>query len=108
MAILSIVTAVTFKSVVAISYTAEDNALSQGLKELNIREKMTWAKIKLSDHGFQNDDTVWRKIDYNIGEQYIWTTPPSKNGGTLQLGSQSVSLKRTASKNDMAGYWGRI
>jgi prepilin-type N-terminal cleavage/methylation domain-containing protein len=108
MAILSIFTALTVKKVVAISYTAEQNALTQGLAELNAREKITWTKIKLADHGYQNDDAVWSDIDLNLGEQYSWNSTPDKNGGTLSFGSQSIALKRTGSKKDAAGRWSSL
>ena len=106
-AILSIVSSLTVKKVVAISYTAEQKALIQGLAELNAREKMTWTKVKLADNGYQNDEAVWNEIDLNLGEQYSWNNPPEKNGGTLCFGSQSIALKRTASKKDTAGNWSR-
>ena len=108
MAILSIVTTLTVKKVVAISYTAEQNALTQGLAELNAREKMTWTKIKLADHGYQDDEAVWNEIDLNLGEQYSWNKAPEKNGGTLSFGSQSIALKRTVSNEDTAGSWSSL
>ena len=108
MAILSIVTTLTVKKVVAISYTAEQNALIQGLTELNAREKITWTKIKLADHGYQNDEAVWNEMDLNLGEQYSWNDPPKKSGGTLSFGSQSIALKRTVSNNDTAGSWSSL
>ena len=108
MAILSIVTTITVKKVVAISYTAEQNALTQGMAELNAREKMIWTKKMLSDHGYQNDEAVWNEMDLNLGEQYSWNDPPEKNGGTLSFGSQSIALKRTASIKDIAGSWSSL
>ena len=108
MAILSILAAFTVKKVNAIYSTAEENALIQGLAELNAREKMTWTKMILSDHGYQNDDLVWNEIDLNLGEQYTWNNPPEKNGGTLSFGSQSIALKRTGSQRDNAGSWSRL
>ena len=108
MAILSIVTTLTVKKVVAISYTAEQNALTQGLAELNAREKMTWTKIKLADHGYQDDEAVWNEIDLNLGEQYSWNKAPEKSGGTLSFGSQSIALKRTVSNEDTAGSWSSL
>jgi len=108
MAILSILTAFTVKKVNAIYSTAEENALTQGLAELNAREKMTWTNMILSDHGYQNDELVWNEIDLILGEQYSWNNPPEKNGGTLSFGSQSIALKRTASQKDNAGSWSRL
>lgn len=108
MVLLSIVTALTVNKVVAISHTAEQNALTQGLAELNAREKMTWTKIKMGDDGYQNDEALWNEIDLNLGQQYVWNKPPEKNGGTLSFGSQSVLLKRTSSKKDTAGRWSSL
>ena len=85
MAILGIVTALTVKKVVAISYTAEQNALIQGLAELNAREKLTWTKITLDDQGYLNDEAVWNAMDCNLGERYSWNTPQDINGGTLNF-----------------------
>ena len=108
MAILSIVTTLTVKKVVAISYTAEQKALIQGLTELNAREKITWTKIKLADHGYQSDEAVWNEMDLNLGEQYSWNDPPKNSGGTLSFGSQSIALKRTVSNDDTAGSWSSL
>ena len=108
MAILGIVTALTVKKVVAISFTAEQNTLIQGLAELNAREKLTWTKIKLGDHGYQNDEAVWNAMDFKLGERYSWNTPPDINGGTLHFGSRSVILKRCASKKEDAGRWSSL
>ena len=108
MAILSILTAFTVKKVNAIYSTAEENALIQGLAELNAREKLIWTKIMLSDHGYQNDEAIWNGIDLNLGEQYTWNDPPERNGGTLSFGFQSIALKRTASKKDTAGSWSSL
>ncbi len=107
-AILGLVTALTVKKVVAISYTAEQNALIQGLAELNAREKLTWTKIKLEPHGYQNDEEVWNAMDLNLGERYSWNTPPDINGGTLNFGSRSVIIKRCASKKEDAGHWSSL
>lgn len=108
MTILGIITALTVKKVVAISYTAEQNALIQGLAELNAREKLTWTKMKLGDHGYQNDEEVWNVMDFNLGEKYSWNTPPDINGGTLHFGFRSVTLKRSASKKEDAGHWSSL
>ena len=108
LAILSIVTTLAVKKVVAIAYTAEQNALTQGLVELNAREKITWSKIKLTDHGYQNDEAVWNEINLNLGEQYSWNDPPEKSGGTLSFGSHSIALKRTVSNRDTAGSWSSL
>lgn len=108
MAILSILAAFTVKKVNAIYSTAEENALIQGMAELNAREKMTWTNMILSDHGYQNDELVWNEIDLNLGEQYTWNNPPEKNGGTLSFGSQSIALKRSASEKGNAGSWSSL
>ena len=78
MAILSILAAFTVKKVNAIYSTAEENALIQGIAELNAREKMTWTKILLSDHGYQTDESLWSEIDLNLGAKYSWNDPPAK------------------------------
>ena len=108
MAILSILAAFTVKKVNAIYSTAEENALIQGMAELNAREKMTWTKIMLSDHGYQTDESLWNEIDLNLGTKYSWNDPPGKDGGTLSFGSQSIALKRTESNKDSAGRWSSL
>ena len=108
MAILSILAAFTVKKVNAIYSTAEENALIQGMAELNAREKMTWTKIMLSDHGYQTDESLWNEIDLNLGAKYSWNDPPEKDGGTLSFGSQSIALKRTGSNKDSAGRWSSL
>ena len=108
MAILSILVTFTVKKVNAIYSTAEENALIQGMAELNAREKMTWTKTMLSDHGYQTDESLWSEIDLNLGAKYSWNDPPEKDGGTLSFGSQSIALKRTGSNKDSAGRWSSL
>ena len=48
------------------------------MAELNAREKMIWTKIMLSDHGYQNDESLWNEIDLNLGEQYRGMTHRKK------------------------------
>ena len=105
MAILSILTTLTVKKVVVIADTTEQNALVQGVVELNVREKMAWIRIKFDYRGYQGDESVWEEIDLILGEQYFWLTAPEKSGGTLSFGSQSVTLNRNASCNDRPGLW---
>jgi hypothetical protein len=44
-------------------------------------------------------------MNANLGTEYIWLVGPDASSGTLQFGSQSVVLTRTASTDISAGRW---
>ena len=54
MVILSVMASVSVQKFEFLSVTATDRAINEGIRELNIRESLTWTKIKLSTIGYTN------------------------------------------------------
>ena len=49
---------------VALDDNAKVRAIDYGVAELNGRESLTWANVKLSNSGWQNDfPQVWSRVD---------------------------------------------
>ena len=104
MVIMSVMTSVAVKKFDFLSETASDRALKEAVKELNIRETLTWTNIKLSSAGWQNDGAVFTQMITDLTD-YVWTAGPDASGGTLQFRSRSVELTRTASTPLSVGSW---
>ena len=105
MVIVGVMGSVVVKKMGLISDTAADRALIWGIRELNVRETLTWTKIKISNAGWQNDSDLFAEIDTNLGTGYGWTSGPADFGGTLRLRSQSAVLTRFVSTATSAGRW---
>jgi prepilin-type N-terminal cleavage/methylation domain-containing protein len=105
MIIMGVMASVGAKKFELLSDTASDRVIDEGLKELNIREALTWTNIKLSSDGWINDADVFTQLDTNLGADFVWATGPNASGGDLHLRSQSIILNRIASTSSSAGRW---
>ena len=105
MIIMGVMSSVAVKKVDFITDTAGAQALELAVKELNIRESLTWTNIKLSYDGWADDSTVFAAMDTDIGPQYNWGPKPDISGGRLHFKSLQITLSRTASTNMSAGKW---
>jgi prepilin-type N-terminal cleavage/methylation domain-containing protein len=108
--ILSVLAAVLIPRYIDAETSSKIRALDMGVAELNGRETLTWALVKLSDSGWLNDQPqVWLKMDTDLGADYDWATgPPSTAGGTLRFkGDISANLDRLQSFTDKPGKWVR-
>ena len=106
--ILSVLAAIVVPRYVALDVGAKIRAIDYGVAEMNGRESLTWANVKLSPSGWVSDATqVWPQIDTNLGDQYSWDAGPSVLGGTLRFDDQSSSVDRTGSTDIQPGFWNR-
>jgi prepilin-type N-terminal cleavage/methylation domain-containing protein len=105
MVIMSVMVSVGIKKVDVLSHNAVVRVLESGLKELNTRETLVWAEIKLSDSGWINDTNVFSELDTNLGNEFKWTVEPNITGGILGLRSKSIVLTRIASTSSTVGMW---
>ena len=105
MVILSVLISVGFKKVETISSVSEQNMLAQGIAELNTRESLTWFQVKLSASGYGGDENLWAALDTNLSPGYVWEVTPTRAGGTLKFGQQTLLLNRTVSEHDQPGQW---
>ena len=108
MIIMGVVASVSIKKFDVVSNTAGEKALHLGIKELNIRESLTWSNLKISSDGYTDDETLWFIVepDLDLGGKYSWNPGPDiAAGGTLHFDSNSIALNRQPSTDASAGKW---
>jgi prepilin-type N-terminal cleavage/methylation domain-containing protein len=108
MIIMGVVASVSIQKFDIVSDTATERALHLGIKELNIRESLTWSNIKISNDGYTNDADLWSLVapDLDLGGKYRWSPGPHISaGGTLHFDSQAIALNRQESTVSAAGKW---
>ena len=105
MIIMGVVASVSIQKFDLLSDTASQQALYAGIKELNIRESLTWTNLKISTVGYSRDEDLYSLIDTNLGGGYNWNPGPTIGGGTLHFKSHSKALTRISSTEASAGRW---
>ena len=108
MIIMGVVASVSIQKFDIVSETASEQALQLAVKELNIRESLTWSNVKISGDGYSNDEDLWSLVepDLDLGGKYRWDPGPDISaGGTLHFDSNSIALNRQPSTTTSAGKW---
>jgi prepilin-type N-terminal cleavage/methylation domain-containing protein len=108
MIIMGVVASVSIQKFDILSDTADERALHLGIKELNIRESLTWSNIKISTDGYTNDEDLWSQLvpQLDLDGKYHWNPGPHmSDGGTLHFESRAVALNRQPSTPSSAGKW---
>jgi prepilin-type N-terminal cleavage/methylation domain-containing protein len=124
--ILGILAAVAVPRYIDLEANAKSRAIDAAISELNGRESLAWADIKISPNGFvqgTGDDDVWAKVSAQdlqypdrgrpfLGLDYMWggaeTGSATQAGGSLNFKSgTAVSLTRTKSTSTQPGTWRR-
>jgi prepilin-type N-terminal cleavage/methylation domain-containing protein len=113
MVIFSVLAAILIPRYIDAETSSKLRALDMGVAELNGRETLTWALVKLSDSGYLNDQQLWNQFQVdpgtNLGADYDWTVAPTRDrGGTLRFKQDtSTPLIRSASTVETPGRWRR-
>jgi prepilin-type N-terminal cleavage/methylation domain-containing protein len=107
--IISVLAAVLIPKYMEVEEGSRLRAIDLGIAELNGRETLTWALVKISDSGYLNDQPqVWLQMDTNLGADYDWTVVPNSLGGTLRFKmDKSAALVRSQSNREAPGKWRR-
>jgi len=116
--ILGILAAVAVPRYIDLEQNAKIRAVDAAVSELNGRESLTWADVKISGTGYrtsggQGDTDVWTRLlnggtDINLGADYNWTSGPSQaTGGVFEFKGESFTLSRTPSDRSTPGTWKR-
>ena len=105
LAIISVLAAISLPRFMDVSSNAGNQALSAAVTELNSRESLMWAKIKISPSGWISDEAIFSFFDVTLGSDYKWSVSPTVDGGVLQFKDQTVDLQRDASTVVSAGNW---
>jgi prepilin-type N-terminal cleavage/methylation domain-containing protein len=107
--IIATLAAILIPKYVDVQESARMRAVDVGVSELNGRETLTWALVKLSDSGYLNDQPqIWARMDTNLGAEYDWIAGPTVAGGTLRFQlTTTAALVRSASNGETPGKWRR-
>ena len=103
--ILSILAAAGMQKMESLSDSASKQTLNHAVRELNSKEALTWALVKVSEEGWVSDESLFTKINTNLGEGYSWSSGSVLTGGTLRMRSSAVTMARTPSTISTAGIW---
>ena len=103
--IMGVMGSVSIKKFDLLSDTAAARVLTDSIKELNIRESMTWIDLKFSADSTITDEEVFAAMDPNLGSGYVWVEGPNASGGKLSFRNLSVTLVRMPSTNKSPAAW---
>jgi prepilin-type N-terminal cleavage/methylation domain-containing protein len=111
--IISVLAAVVLPRYLDAETSSKMRALDIGVSEMNGRETLTWALVKLSTSGYVSDDQVWAHLladpGINLGSDYDWLlespTLANKNGKLRFKNDVWVALSRDSSKIETPGRW---
>jgi len=108
--ILGILAAVAVPRYIDLESSAKARAIDAAVAELNGRESLVWADVKISGTtGWSTDNSVWLYTEYDksLGDDYTWVTdPPNQTGHTdLRFKGAVYTLSRSASTNNKPGVW---
>ena len=103
--ILSILAATAIPRMIDFEKNANQTVIKTIIPELNSREIMMWSKIKNSDTGWIDDETLFSLIDYDLGADYRWKTVAEIDGGKLYFKGEEIKLDRIASTIKSPARW---
>jgi prepilin-type N-terminal cleavage/methylation domain-containing protein len=115
--ILGILAAVAVPRYIDLESNAKSRAIDAAVSELNGRESLSWADIKISKTGWDNDGTVWTRMTGtgtwpNLGKDYTFSgtvTPGSDSTPSLKFtaSGNAIPLKRSFSTTEKPAQWTR-
>jgi len=108
--ILGILAAVAVPRYIDLEANAKLRAVDAAVSELNGRESLTWADIKISASGYLSDgDTdVWAALETNLGSDYANFAPTITGKSSFDFKGELFSVSRTASTRSTPGIWRRV
>ena len=108
--ILGILAAVAVPRYIDLERNAREKGLDAAVAEMNGRESLVWASVKISDTPY-SDGEVLTQLNagghYELGDEYTWAPDPPV-GGSATLTFQTVasrSVTRTASTTTTPASW---
>jgi prepilin-type N-terminal cleavage/methylation domain-containing protein len=105
MVIMSILAGAGMRKMESLSDSASKQTLNHAVRELNSKEALTWALVKVSDESWVSDEALFAKINTNLGAGYSWSSGPVLTGGALRIRSSAITMTRTPSTISAAGNW---
>lgn len=105
MALLALLASLSVPRFIDLTATASQKALKSAVEELNTQEKMVWLDIMNSESMWIGDESVFSRIETDLGAGYHWSPKANIDGGKLHFKDQMVKLKRIPSTATSAGKW---
>jgi prepilin-type N-terminal cleavage/methylation domain-containing protein len=113
--ILGILAAVAVPRYIDLESSARQRAIDAGISELNGRESLKWADLKISLTGYVDDATMFPKVSYTLGNDYGWgadgteTRPTNPNGDNILVfrNTTKVTITRNESTKSQPATWSR-
>ncbi len=113
--IFSVLAAILIPRYMDAETASKYRAIDMGVSEMNGRETLSWALVKLSNEGYRDDDQVWAQLlagpGINLGPDYDWeldTPGPGNKKGTLRFKRDVFSpLNRNLSTIETPARWRR-
>ena len=105
LSILAVLASLSLPKFMDLSANAGQKVFESAVTELNSREFLEWTNSKISSTGLYDDETLFTKIDYNLGVDYHWSPQAKTDGGILHFKDQMNKLVRTPSTAKSAGRW---
>ena len=113
--ILGILAAVAVPRYIDLESSAKKRAIDAAVAELNGRESLLWADVKISNTGYSEDSYVWNlmttvetdgKTNTDLGDAYKWSTDPTAGGGSLTFkGGETITISRRKSTAKNPASW---
>jgi prepilin-type N-terminal cleavage/methylation domain-containing protein len=120
--ILGILAAVAVPRYIDLEANAKSRAIDAAVSELNGRESLAWADVKISSTGYtttNGDGSVWARMTVAdpsstqrpfLGPDYSWASTPANQSGDTGISFKSgttVTLRRAGSTATQPGSWKR-
>jgi prepilin-type N-terminal cleavage/methylation domain-containing protein len=109
--ILGILAAVAVPRYIDLEANAKIKAADAAVSELNGRESLVWADVKISSTGYQSatgDTDVWARMDKDLGADYKNFTPLQSGHSTFTFKGETFTVSRTESTRAKPGAWVRV
>jgi prepilin-type N-terminal cleavage/methylation domain-containing protein len=105
LAILGILASISIPKFFEIGSNAKQKVLRSAISELNSQESMLWSKSIISNEGWIDDETLFLKLNPNLGTEYKWSPNAEIDGGILHFKGMMVKLTRNPSTKTESGRW---
>jgi prepilin-type N-terminal cleavage/methylation domain-containing protein len=103
--IIGILASVAVPRFINVSSSSEKRVIYTSVSELNSRDAALWAKLKISDSGWQSDENLFSQLDTDLGNSFKWSPSANIDGGILHYKEQMVKLQRIASTESSPARW---
>lgn len=107
MVILAVLSALIVPRYISLDASARLRGFEYGITELNGRETLAWANVKLTASGWIDDNQVWQVMDTTLGDDYTWAGAPTATGGRLEFKNTALDLVRNLSTASNPANWNK-